>query len=787
MINPNLTREQEKELQKKFLFTIHSKKDWITNLGNFVICPAGDFLDTPYMLKGEKEGNIYFSVHSIKPHHRRNQNNIERFTCLIADLDKTELNLGLTPVETYQKLETLWDKMSIPKPTIIVMSGHGLHLYWVFKQQVKGTAAKKYLKMEAALGEKFKEFGFGACFDTTVSTDTARVLRIPYTVNRKPGQDPVKVVILDFHGVKYDFRELSEILLGPDKGKAAATEKQLKWIARIEAARGEKFPDSYKKNIENASKTIRLNKHLIDTTLNPITAGQQDYVSKICRGLNLEYPEDITTSYDADKWIKLHRAAYEHYVITKKASNHNHKILNHRTARRGISGEYDPDMHVIKTLERYVEENPDNHTGNYREVTMYFYRTACANVYGLERAAEMMLELNAKYDEPFKESYILTATKSVNDYHEKAARGEDEIRCYHIQTVALRLTGDKHGLEPYYVTPKKDRREEQHDYYVNVTCPKNNKTEYKQVKAQKLEQTMDYIIQGKSVKEMVSLLGVEKSTVYNYIKEIKATHPELFECKPNETTEEIEQTVERPVSADENKIPNFSTPYLLLYHIFDVAPAAVSQSAYNINSDATTMTVFEDCYSDTVGIGRLHSLLNSMMPNYSVDTLKEIVVPYVQQQSQGELKDYWSKVRAIKDCIEKLSQAEPMKKKMDSRLKSLINLDCVFINYDDRVVRNVNRILCSIPKLKNNIILSVRKDIEHELIETTAYPVDKFKEQVSALSPDDIDYIITELSKDKQVLSREKYIYDFFRKKMVYCLQEIEKRKHTDNRSLLMA
>lgn len=79
---------------------------------------------------------------------------------------------------------------ALPKPSMIVGSGGGFHIYWVMTRAL--TVAEWY-PLAAALVEATKRHGLKC--DTAVTTDAARVLRIPGTLNYKTSPPrPVRIV-----------------------------------------------------------------------------------------------------------------------------------------------------------------------------------------------------------------------------------------------------------------------------------------------------------------------------------------------------------------------------------------------------------------------------------------------------------------------------------------------------------------------------------------------------------------------------------------------------------------
>jgi hypothetical protein len=88
---------------------------------------------------------------------------------------------------------------SLPEPSALVMSGSGgMHIYWISDRPLTIAEWVPYAEGLKAL---IKKHGFKC--DAGLTTDTARVLRVPGTYNRK--RDRAKPVVLKGLGRDYDF------------------------------------------------------------------------------------------------------------------------------------------------------------------------------------------------------------------------------------------------------------------------------------------------------------------------------------------------------------------------------------------------------------------------------------------------------------------------------------------------------------------------------------------------------------------------------------------------------
>ncbi len=104
------------------------------------------------------------------------------------------------------------------KPTLIVNSGYGLHVYWMFKEvwYFDGSDERKKARL---LSDKFqntliqmaKEKGW----DLDKTSDLVRLLRLPGTYNYKNPHDPKLVEILKTNENRYDPEEFEPCLIEP--------------------------------------------------------------------------------------------------------------------------------------------------------------------------------------------------------------------------------------------------------------------------------------------------------------------------------------------------------------------------------------------------------------------------------------------------------------------------------------------------------------------------------------------------------------------------------------------
>lgn len=174
----------------------------------------------------------------------RRVENIRQFRSLYIDLDKCKKEELLTL--SYTVIELGKDEV-IPEPTMIVVSGRGIHIYWRI-EDAPYQALNTWQELEDFLYYKLKKYGADK-----KATDGARVLRLPGTINSKNNE--VCRIIYVNEEIKYSMYDLREKYL--DHGirskqlKFNETKKQCNVVPN-------KFFNSYSLHITRAEDLLTL-------------------------------------------------------------------------------------------------------------------------------------------------------------------------------------------------------------------------------------------------------------------------------------------------------------------------------------------------------------------------------------------------------------------------------------------------------------------------------------------------------------------------------------------------
>ena len=163
-------------------------------------------------LKAKTEFNIYFCISRQRVGYgKRNRNNALGLVCIPIDLDIKPDSPNHYPTLAEAIASLLWfcDKVGIPRPSILVASGGGLHGYWLSNRvmlveewQPYADAIKNVAKLH------------GLKFDAVCTGDAARVLRVPETSNWKYGAPrSVRLIQAFCPGTRHDFAEAFKPIL----------------------------------------------------------------------------------------------------------------------------------------------------------------------------------------------------------------------------------------------------------------------------------------------------------------------------------------------------------------------------------------------------------------------------------------------------------------------------------------------------------------------------------------------------------------------------------------------
>ena len=147
--------------------------------------------------KGE---TVFFALASFKETHlndfqqervKRARTNVDKLKALWLDIDFKKAGDDLA---TLTALSDFITKTNFAKPTAIVHSGNGIHVYWALTEAIPMA---EWLPLAQAFKALCQAHDLPA--DHMCTADASRVLRPPGTHNRKEEVKPVKLIALNQH------------------------------------------------------------------------------------------------------------------------------------------------------------------------------------------------------------------------------------------------------------------------------------------------------------------------------------------------------------------------------------------------------------------------------------------------------------------------------------------------------------------------------------------------------------------------------------------------------------
>jgi len=131
--------------------------------------------------------NAYYAMGTFLDQESRLADNVQQVKAFYLDIDCGKKKPYKDHADAIQALRTFCKDNTLPKPTVMVNSGFGVHVYWVLNEPV---SREVWLPVAEQLKQSCKDRKFHV--DHVVTTDAARVLRVPSTHNYK--EDPARDV-----------------------------------------------------------------------------------------------------------------------------------------------------------------------------------------------------------------------------------------------------------------------------------------------------------------------------------------------------------------------------------------------------------------------------------------------------------------------------------------------------------------------------------------------------------------------------------------------------------------
>lgn len=176
--------------------------------------PSIDELQTAIDAAALAGADVYFALASFASESRTAEQ-ATHLRSLFVDLDCGEGKPYESQDAAAVALRAFVDQFRFPRPTYIVSSGGGLHVYWALERDLP---VSEWLP----LARRFKTFCLtnGLKIDPAVTADAARILRVPGTNNLKTGTPrPVSII---FQGKPTTVAAVEAVLPPPEVDLSAA-------------------------------------------------------------------------------------------------------------------------------------------------------------------------------------------------------------------------------------------------------------------------------------------------------------------------------------------------------------------------------------------------------------------------------------------------------------------------------------------------------------------------------------------------------------------------------------
>ena len=408
--------------------------------------------------------DIYTSMNTFYTYERK-VDKVKRLNALFVDLDYYKL--GLSPESVLFDLYDNYFGRKIPHPTFVIDSGRGMYLIWKINEDKNAlprwTSIMKYLVDICA--------PFNA---DHASTDAARILRVPFSVNSKSG-NPVRII--DFNDISYTLHEIiREYDIKPSNCRPQ------------KAHSDSKYPHG------EATKRMR------------------NYASLIAEQKCLELPDfsnfDNTFSFIADN-----KFAHGEHVVKDRGNIRYFAASNKSIVLDGRCR----DLETLFSLRNKAECK--------REIGLFLYRLwLCESTNNYDYAQQQTLLFNSKLKFSLDEKYVLKRTESAERMVKKGRTYN-----YRVDTLVkiLEITAEESQYLKYLVSshnsasPKENKKARNRRAYLSRLEKDGKATKTDSVNARR-ETIAMLRVDGNCVSDICDMLHISRRTYERDIVIIEA-------------------------------------------------------------------------------------------------------------------------------------------------------------------------------------------------------------------------------------------------------------------------
>ena len=468
--------------------------------------------------------DAYFALNPmINNRTKRCQQNIRGLSWCFVDIDydTTEYS-DMDPYNFYfTYIKPLFDE-KIPKPTVVMFTGRGFHLYWklcrnedyIANDCESMRAKKRWQRINGLLNDALADIGA----DVKISRDYARLVRIPGSVNSKSGET-VTIVAMN-ENCRYTLFDIDTFFNGKE-----ASDKMYELFDQMVEVLGfgrdtmltRTYVHSFiTKNFKNFCRKIH----------GKATVDQIKLCKKLAKRADIKCPKSFKSKFDAHLFIRrCNKIIARNFDPTKPIACY------HGMSPIGLS------LKRLAMIEDVVK--CDNNRTGHRELTLFVARILKLQVTGgdKEAAVAYILDLNQRFSEPLSEKEAVCATKSAEKYY-----GED-ITWFKITNKLffdyLGVPDEERsiylGRQKKQLTPEEEeerklrlRRQKLESYYRRRARKGLDTMEERQFK--KRELIKDCIAKNMRIVAMVEETHIARGTIRNFIITMFGT-PEMKKVK----------------------------------------------------------------------------------------------------------------------------------------------------------------------------------------------------------------------------------------------------------------
>lgn len=468
--------------------------------------------------------DAYFALNPmINNRTKRCQQNIRGLSWCFVDIDyDTTEYRDMDPYNFYfTYIKPLFDE-KIPKPTVVMFTGRGFHLYWklcrnedyIANDCESMKAKKRWQRINGLLNDTLADIGA----DVKISRDYARLVRIPGSVNSKSGKT-VTIVTMN-ENCRYTLFDIDTFFNGKE-----ASDKMYELFDQMVEVLGfgrdtmltRTYVHSFiTKNFKNFCRKIH----------GKATVDQIKTCKKLAKKADIRCPKYFKSKFDAHLFIRrCNKIIARNFDPTKPIACY------HGMSPIGLS------LKRLAMVEDVVK--CDNNRTGHRELTLFVARILKLQVTGgnKEAAVAYILDLNQRFSEPLSEKEAVCATKSAEKYY-----GED-ITWFKITNKLffdyLGVPDEERsiylGRQKKQLTPEEEeerklrlRRQKLESYYRRRARKGLDTMEERQSK--KRELIKDCIAKNMRIVAMVEETHIARGTIRNFIIAMFGT-PEMKKVK----------------------------------------------------------------------------------------------------------------------------------------------------------------------------------------------------------------------------------------------------------------